>query len=44
MFLYLYRGNRITMFENNVNNKQKLQFQAMSPGQAQGPASSDAGC
>lgn len=24
------------MFENNVNNKQKLQFQAMSPGQAQG--------
>ena len=25
------------MFENNVNNKQKLQFQAMSPGQAQGP-------
>lgn len=25
------------MFENNVNNKQKLQFQALSPGQAQGP-------
>lgn len=24
------------MFENNVNNKQKLQFQALSPGQAQG--------